>query len=92
MDTKDYECNFGPSQVVMQTVDINVSTERYSEAVQAAKKMPNRGAGLAQVSQARHLLDQAAALTRMGSISGHWTCCSPLSGSAAGTGRFTRPC
>ncbi|WP_327112124.1 helix-turn-helix domain-containing protein [Nocardia sp. NBC_01730] len=66
MDTKDYECNFGPSQVVMQTVDINVSTERYPEAVKAAKQMPNRGAGLAQVSQARHLLDQAAALTRMG--------------------------
>lgn len=66
MDTKDYECNFGPSQVVMQTVDINVSSERYPEAVKAAKAMPNRAAGLTRVSQARHLLDQAAALTRIG--------------------------
>lgn len=66
VDTKDYECNFGPSQVVMQTVDINVSSERYPEAIKAARAMPNRGAGLTQVSQARHLLDQAAALTRTG--------------------------
>lgn len=66
VDTKDYECNFGPSQVVMQTVDINVSSERYPEAIKAAKAMPNRGAGLTQVSQARHLLDQAAALARTG--------------------------
>ncbi|WP_040838838.1 helix-turn-helix domain-containing protein [Nocardia brevicatena] len=66
VDTRDYECNFGPSQVVMQTVDINVSSERYSKALKAAKGMPNRGAGLTQVSQARHLLDQAAALTRTG--------------------------
>ncbi|MGQ4598084.1 helix-turn-helix domain-containing protein [Nocardia sp. R6R-6] len=65
-DTKDYECNFGPSQVVMQTVDINVSSERYPEALKAAQAMPNRGAGLTQVSQARHLLDQAAALNRIG--------------------------
>jgi len=66
VDTKDYECNFGPSQVVMQTVDINVSSERYPEALKAAKRMPNQGAGLAQVSQARHLLDRAAALNRIG--------------------------
>lgn len=66
VDTKDYECNFGPSQVVMQTVDINVSSERYPEALKAAKAMPNHGAGLTQVSQARHLLDQAAALNRVG--------------------------
>ena len=65
-DTKDYECNFGPSQVVMQRVDINVSSERFPEAIKAAKSMPDRGAGLTQVSQARHLLDQAAALTWMG--------------------------
>ncbi|WP_405490533.1 helix-turn-helix domain-containing protein [Nocardia sp. NBC_00511] len=65
-DTKHYECNFGPSQVVMQQVDINVSSERYPEALVVAKEMPNRGAGLTQVSQARHLLDQAAALTRIG--------------------------
>ncbi|HEY9418359.1 MAG TPA: helix-turn-helix transcriptional regulator [Pseudonocardia sp.] len=65
-DTKHYECNYGPSQVVMQTVDINVSSERYPEAIQAAKAMPDRGSGLTPVSQARHLLDQAAAYTRIG--------------------------
>ncbi|MBF6161130.1 helix-turn-helix domain-containing protein [Nocardia cyriacigeorgica] len=65
-DRKDYETNFGPSQVVMQTVDINVSTERYPEALDAAKAMPNHAAGLTQVSQARHLLDKAAALARTG--------------------------
>ncbi|WP_459548827.1 helix-turn-helix domain-containing protein [Nocardia sp. X0981] len=65
-DTKHYECNFGPSQVVMQSVDVNVSSERYPEAIEAAKAMPGGGAGLTRVSQARHLLDQAAALTRVG--------------------------
>jgi transcriptional regulator with XRE-family HTH domain len=65
-DTKWYECNFGPSQNVMQTVDINVSSERYPEALEAARQMPKNGLGLTQVSQARHLLDRAAALTRTG--------------------------
>ncbi|WP_328389957.1 helix-turn-helix domain-containing protein [Nocardia sp. NBC_00416] len=65
-DTKHYECNFGPSQVVMQSVDVNVSSERYPEAIEAAKAMPDGGAGLAQVSRARHRLDQAAALARTG--------------------------
>ena len=50
----------------MQTVDINDSSERYPEALAAAKLMPNGGVGLTQVSQARHLLDRAAALTRTG--------------------------
>jgi transcriptional regulator with XRE-family HTH domain len=65
-DTKWYECNFGPSQVVMQSVDINVSSERYPEALKAAKAMPNRATGLAQVSQARHLIDKATAAARSG--------------------------
>lgn len=65
-DTKWYECNFGPSQVVMQTVDINVSSEQYPEALTAAKQMPANGTGLTQVSQARHLCDRAAALARTG--------------------------
>ncbi|WP_405135551.1 helix-turn-helix domain-containing protein [Nocardia sp. NBC_01388] len=65
-DTKDYECNFGPSQVVMQLTDIHVSSEMYSEALTAAKNMPLGGTGLTPVSQARHLLDRAAALTRLG--------------------------
>lgn len=65
-DTNWYECNFGPSQVAMQRTDIEVSNERYSEALQVAKTMPNRGTGLTPVSRARHLLDQAAAAARMG--------------------------
>lgn len=65
-DTKHYECNYGPSQVVMQTTDINVSSERYAEALQAARAMPNSGLGLTQVSQARHMIDRAAALARTG--------------------------
>lgn len=65
-DTKYYECNFGPSQKVMQEVDINVSSERYPEALKAARLMPNNGIGLTQVSQARHLCDRAAALVRTG--------------------------
>ncbi|MFI7524514.1 helix-turn-helix domain-containing protein [Nocardia salmonicida] len=65
-DTKDYECNFGPSQVAMQVTDIHVSSEMYPEALDAAKQMPLGGTGLTQVSQARHMVDRAAALTRMG--------------------------
>lgn len=65
-DRKDYETDFGPSQVVMQTVDINISAEKYSEAIQVAKTMPNHGAGLKPVAQARHLVDQAQALARTG--------------------------
>lgn len=65
-DTNWYECNFGPSQVVMQRVDIEVSNERFPEALKVAKTMPNRGAGLTKVSRARHLLDQAAAAVNMG--------------------------
>lgn len=65
-DTKWYEANFGPSQVVMQSVDINVSTEQYSEALKVGRKMPNGATGLTPVSQARHLLDKAAAAARTG--------------------------
>ncbi|MGN2642181.1 helix-turn-helix domain-containing protein [Nocardia takedensis] len=65
-DRTDYESEFGPSQVVMQTVDINVSAERYAEALTAAKRMPDRGANLSPVGRARHLVDKAAALARLG--------------------------
>ncbi|MFE9579328.1 helix-turn-helix domain-containing protein [Nocardia sp. NPDC006044] len=64
-DRRDYETYFGPSQVVMQTVDVNVSSERYPEALAAAKAMPVNG-GLPQSSRARHLTDTAVALTRTG--------------------------
>ncbi|MEU6832043.1 helix-turn-helix transcriptional regulator [Nocardia beijingensis] len=64
-DRQDYETYFGPSQVVMQTVDVNVSSERYPEALAAAKEMPVNGS-LPQASRARHLADTAVALTRTG--------------------------
>lgn len=64
-DRHDYETYFGPSQVVMQTVDVNVSSERYPEALAAAKDMP-ANCGLPQASRARHLTDTAVALTRTG--------------------------
>ncbi|WP_069161410.1 helix-turn-helix domain-containing protein [Nocardia altamirensis] len=64
-DRRDYETYFGPSQVVMQTVDVNVSSERYPEALAAAKDMP-ANSGLPQSSRARHLTDTAVALTRTG--------------------------
>ncbi|WP_159923265.1 MULTISPECIES: helix-turn-helix domain-containing protein [Nocardia] len=64
-DRQDYETYFGPSQVVMQTVDVNVSSERYPEALAAAKDMPANGS-LPQASRARHLADTAVALTRTG--------------------------
>ncbi|MEV6431404.1 helix-turn-helix transcriptional regulator [Nocardia sp. NPDC051463] len=64
-DRRDYETYFGPSQVVMQTVDVNVSSERYPEALAAAKDMPAT-CGLPQASRARHLTDTAVALTRTG--------------------------
>ncbi|MEV0249573.1 helix-turn-helix transcriptional regulator [Nocardia sp. NPDC050712] len=64
-DRRDYETYFGPSQVVMQTVDVNVSSERYTEALTAAGKMPDT-VGLPQASRARHLADTAVAWTRTG--------------------------
>jgi len=39
-DRMDYETPFGPSQVAMQTVDIDVVTEDYSAALDAASRMP----------------------------------------------------
>ncbi|MFX0574194.1 helix-turn-helix domain-containing protein [Nocardia nepalensis] len=65
VDRRDYETYFGPSQVVMQTVDVNVSSERYPEALAAAKDMPVN-CGLPQASRARHLTDTAVAWTRTG--------------------------
>ncbi|MBL1077243.1 helix-turn-helix transcriptional regulator [Nocardia sp. 2] len=65
-DTKWYESDFGPSQQVMQTVDINISNERFAEAMHAAKAMPNRGLGLTPVAQGRHLVDKAAAAVQLG--------------------------
>ncbi|ONI87340.1 transcriptional regulator [Saccharothrix sp. ALI-22-I] len=64
-DRDDYETAFGPSQVIMQTVDVHVVTENYADALDVAKKMP-RDAGLPLASSARHLADRAYALARLG--------------------------
>lgn len=64
-DRDDYETAFGPSQVVMQSVDVGVVTEQYDTALKTAKHMP-RDTGLPLASRCRHLTDQAQALARTG--------------------------
>lgn len=64
-DRHDYETYFGPSQVVMQTVDVGVVTEDYTSALDAARRMP-RDAALPLASRCRHLADQALAHARLG--------------------------
>jgi transcriptional regulator with XRE-family HTH domain len=64
-DRHDYETYFGPSQVVMQRVDIGVATERYEMALTAAERMPER-VGLPLAARARHLTDRALAHSRLG--------------------------
>ncbi|MFE3029637.1 hypothetical protein [Nocardia tengchongensis] len=65
-DRKDYETNFGPSQIVMQRTDIRISTDQFPEALTEARQMRSGGTGLAAVSQARHALDKATALSQLG--------------------------
>lgn len=64
-DRNDYETGFGPSQVVMQGVDVGVATEDYDSALTTAKRMP-RDTGLPLASRCRHLADRAQALARVG--------------------------
>jgi tetratricopeptide (TPR) repeat protein len=61
----DYEQAFGPDQVIMQTVDVQVVTEQYGEALSTARAMP-RTTPLPVAAQARHLSDRALALARLG--------------------------
>ncbi|SFQ29355.1 helix-turn-helix transcriptional regulator [Amycolatopsis rubida] len=68
VDRHDYETYFGPSQVVMQSVDVAVVTEDYETALELAKDMP-RDNGLPLASRCRHLADKALALTRTGHYS-----------------------
>lgn len=64
-DRTDYETPFGPSQVTMQTVDVDVVTEDYPAALDAASRMPpNPGLPLAAVC--RHLTDRACAHANLG--------------------------
>jgi transcriptional regulator with XRE-family HTH domain len=61
----DYENPFGPSQVTMQTVDVNVVTENYPAALDAASQMPSDH-GLPLVARCRHLADRACAHANLG--------------------------
>jgi transcriptional regulator with XRE-family HTH domain len=61
----DYETVFGPDQVIMQTVDVQVVTEQYGAALRTARNMP-RDTSLPLAARARHLSDRALAQTRLG--------------------------
>jgi transcriptional regulator with XRE-family HTH domain len=61
----DYESAFGPDQVLMQTVDVEIVTENYAAALTAGKQMPN-SAALPVAARARHLSDIALAHARLG--------------------------
>ncbi|MGH3587472.1 MAG: helix-turn-helix domain-containing protein, partial [Pseudonocardia sp.] len=61
----DYEVAFGPDQVLMQTVDVEIVTERYSQALDVARGMPAE-MHLPLAARARHLADTAMAHTRLG--------------------------
>jgi transcriptional regulator with XRE-family HTH domain len=64
-DRTDYQSPFGPSQVVMQTVDVHVVTDEFTEALAAARRMPP-DAALPTAARARHLADVAQAHARLG--------------------------
>ena len=66
-DRNDYETPFGPSQLVARTVNVNVVTDNYVDALDAAKTMP-RDTRLPVVPQARHLADVAYAHARLGHV------------------------
>jgi transcriptional regulator with XRE-family HTH domain len=61
----DYESPFGPSLVIMQTVDANVVTKNYSAALDVASQMPSHH-GLPLLAYCRHLTDRACAHANLG--------------------------
>lgn len=61
----DYESAFGPDQVLMQTVDIEIVTENYGAALTAGRRMPGNIC-LPVAARARHLSDIALAHARLG--------------------------
>ena len=61
----DYESSFGPDQVLMQTVDVEIVTENYVAALSTSRRMPPEAA-LPIAARARHLSDLALAHTRLG--------------------------
>lgn len=65
VDRTDYEMLFGPSNVVMQSVDCAVVAEDYAAAAQVARRMPQDSA-LPLAARSRHLADVAHAQLRLG--------------------------
>lgn len=65
VDRTDYEVVFGPSNVVMQSVDCSVVAEDYVAAAQMARRMP-RDSALPLAARSRHLADVAHAELRLG--------------------------
>ena len=63
-DRFDYESAFGPDQVLMQTVDVEIVTENYDAALSVSERMP-RDTSLPLAARARHLSDLALARTRL---------------------------
>lgn len=67
-DRADYEAQFGPSNVVMQTADAAVVGEDFEAAATAAGRMPV-DTGLPLAARSRHLTDVAHAQLRLGDLS-----------------------
>lgn len=65
VDRTDYEVVFGPSNWVMQSVDVAVVSEDYPSAVAVARRMP-RDSVLPLAAWSRHLTDVAHAQLRLG--------------------------
>ena len=61
----DYEVAFGPDQVRMQTVDVDVVTEEYESALATAADLPEE-TSLPLAARCRHLSDVALSHTRLG--------------------------
>jgi transcriptional regulator with XRE-family HTH domain len=64
-DRNDYESAFGPSQVIMQTVDVQVVSGQFSDALRTARRM-SRDNGLPLAARSRHLADVAYSQAQLG--------------------------
>lgn len=60
-----HQTTFGPSKVVMMTVDCNVVLEQFGTAIDTAKTLP-RDAPLPLATRARHMTDVAYSQTQLG--------------------------
>lgn len=64
-DRNDYETAFGLPQVIMQTTDVQVVSQRFGEALKTARRMP-RDAALPLAARSRHLADVAHSQAQLG--------------------------